>query len=167
MFLGWDGEVKRGLNGHQPLHVLQQIERAPTALAAEKIGHERVLQRDDVRQAADTDQTLLAQHRHAIGKRHQRIEVMSHHHDAEMQLSAQFLNQFDEALRSVRIEASGLRRETEPRRYNSVHFDFHLTAEGLDEAKARRAVDLSLTKYCSVVNSLAPDIAVTYGITLG
>ena len=71
------------------------------------------------------------------------------------------------ALRSVRIEASGLRRETEPRRYNSVHFDFHLTAEGLDEARARRAVDLSLTKYCSVINSLAPDIAVTYGITLG
>jgi putative redox protein len=71
------------------------------------------------------------------------------------------------ALRSVRIEASGLRRETEPRRYNSVHFDFHFTAEGLDEAKARRAVDLSLTKYCSVINSLAPDIAVTYGITLG
>jgi len=28
-------------------------------------------------------------------------------------------------------------------------------------------VDLSLTKYCSVINSLAPDIAVTYGITLG
>jgi putative redox protein len=71
------------------------------------------------------------------------------------------------ALRSVRIEASGLRRETEPRRYNSVHFDFHLAAEGLDEAKARRAVDLSLTKYCSVINSLAPDIAVSYGITLG
>jgi putative redox protein len=70
-------------------------------------------------------------------------------------------------LRSVRIEASGLRRETEPRRYVSVHFDFQLAGEGLDEAKARRAVDLSLTKYCSVVNSLASDTAVTYGITLG
>ena len=69
--------------------------------------------------------------------------------------------------RSVRIEASGVRRETEPRRYVSVHFDFQVTAEGLDEARVRRAVDLSLTKYCSVINSLAPDIAVTYGITLG
>jgi putative redox protein len=70
-------------------------------------------------------------------------------------------------LRSVRIEASGLRRETEPRRYVGVHFDFRLSGDGLDEARARRAVDLSLTKYCSVVKSLAPDIAVTYGITLG
>ncbi|MFL5517654.1 MAG: OsmC family protein [Gemmatimonadales bacterium] len=69
--------------------------------------------------------------------------------------------------RSLRIEASGVRRETEPRRYLSVHFDFHVAAEGLDEARVRRAVDLSLTKYCSVINSLAPDIAVTYGITLG
>jgi len=69
--------------------------------------------------------------------------------------------------RSFRIEASGVRRETEPRRYLSVHFDFQVTADGLDEARVRRAVDLSLTKYCSVINSLAPDIAVTYGITLG
>ena len=32
--------------------------------------------------------------------------------------------------------------------------------EGLDEARARRAIDLSLEKYCSVVASLAPDIDV-------
>jgi putative redox protein len=70
-------------------------------------------------------------------------------------------------LGALRIEASGVRRETEPRRYVSVHFDFHLAGEGLDEARARRAVELSLAKYCSVVNSLAPDIAVTYGIALG
>lgn len=70
-------------------------------------------------------------------------------------------------VRTLRIEASGVRRESEPRRYVSVHFDFQLTGEGLDEARARRAVELSLAKYCSVVNSLAPDIAVTYGIALG
>ena len=69
--------------------------------------------------------------------------------------------------RSLRIELSGVRRDTEPRRYLSIHFDFHLTGEGLDENRARRAVELSLTKYCSVVNSLTPDIAVTYGIVLG
>ena len=69
--------------------------------------------------------------------------------------------------RSLRIELSGVRRDTEPRRYLSMHFDFQLTGIGLDEARARRAVELSLTKYCSVVNSLAPDLAVTYGITLG
>ena len=70
-------------------------------------------------------------------------------------------------LRELRIDASGERRETEPRRYLSLHFDYHLAGEGVDEAKARRAIDLSLEKYCSVIHSLAPDIAITYGVTLG
>jgi putative redox protein len=69
-------------------------------------------------------------------------------------------------LRQLRIEASGLRREQEPRRYTAIHFDFRLAGEGLDETRARRAIDLSLEKYCSVVASLAPDITITYGLAL-
>ncbi len=69
-------------------------------------------------------------------------------------------------LRQVRIEVSGVRREQEPRRYTSIHFDFHLAGDGLDEPRARRAIDLSLDKYCSVVASLAPDITITYGLAL-
>ena len=71
------------------------------------------------------------------------------------------------ALAECRIEASGVRRETEPRRYTAIHLDYHLRGEGLDEAKARRAIELSITKYCSVVHSLAPDIRITHGFTLG
>ena len=69
-------------------------------------------------------------------------------------------------LRQLRIEVSGTRREEEPRRYTAVHFEYTVGGEGLDETKARRAIDLSLKKYCSVVASLAPDIAITYGLTL-
>ena len=60
-----------------------------------------------------------------------------------------------------------MRREQEPRRYTAIHLEYHLRGDGLDEAKARRAIDLSITKYCSVVHSLAPDIAITHGLTLG
>ena len=70
-------------------------------------------------------------------------------------------------LEECRIEASGVRRETEPRRYTAIHLEYHLRGRGLDEAKARRAIDLSITKYCSVVHSLAPDIRITHGLTLG
>ncbi len=70
------------------------------------------------------------------------------------------------ALEECRVEASGVRRETEPKRYVSIHFTFHLRGAGLDEAKARRAVSLSLEKYCSVVHSLAPDIAIDYDLRL-
>ena len=65
------------------------------------------------------------------------------------------------------IEVSGVRRQTEPRRYLSLHLEYHLRGEGLDEAKARRAIELSITKYCSVIHSLAPDIRITHGFTLG
>lgn len=71
------------------------------------------------------------------------------------------------ALTSFRIEASGERRESEPRRYTALHLEYHLQGDGLDEAKARRAIELSITKYCSVIHSLAPDIRVTHGLTLG
>lgn len=70
-------------------------------------------------------------------------------------------------LHEFRIEASGVRREQEPRRYVSMHLEYHLRGDGLDEAKARRAIELSVTKYCSVMHSLAPDIAITHGLTLG
>lgn len=69
-------------------------------------------------------------------------------------------------LRELRIEVGGVRREQEPRRYTAIHFDFHLAADGLDETRARRAIDLSLEKYCSVVASLAPDTKITYGLAL-
>lgn len=70
------------------------------------------------------------------------------------------------ALSELTISASGVRRELEPRRYVSMHFDFRLAGTGLDETRARRAIDLSLEKYCSVIHSLAPDIRVTYDLTI-
>lgn len=69
-------------------------------------------------------------------------------------------------LRKLRIEVHGTRREEPPRRYTAIRFEFHLAGEGLDEVRARRAIDLSLDKYCSVVASLAPDIAISYELTL-
>jgi putative redox protein len=67
-------------------------------------------------------------------------------------------------LRRLHIAITGLRRDTEPRRYTSVHFRFTVDGEGADEARVRRAIDLSLSKYCSVVASLAPDTQVTYDV---
>jgi putative redox protein len=69
-------------------------------------------------------------------------------------------------LQELRIEISGVRREEEPRRYTALHLDYHLKGEGLDQTKARRAIELSIQKYCSVLHSLAPDIQITHGLTL-
>lgn len=70
-------------------------------------------------------------------------------------------------LRELRIEVEGIRRDEEPRRYVALHFAYRIAGDGLDESKARRAVELSLQKYCSVIHSLAPDIRITHALTLG
>lgn len=69
-------------------------------------------------------------------------------------------------LRTLEIEVEGTRREDYPRRFTAMHFRFRVGGDGVDEAKVRRAVDLSLEKYCSVMASLAPDIRVTYDLTI-
>ncbi len=69
-------------------------------------------------------------------------------------------------LRKYLTTIAGVRAEDHPKRYRSIHLDFTLAGDGLDEAKARRAIDLSITKYCSVFNSLNPDIPVTYDLIL-
>jgi putative redox protein len=69
-------------------------------------------------------------------------------------------------LRSLDVEVEGTRREDYPRRFTAIHFRFRVGGDGVDEAKMRRAVDLSLEKYCSVMASLARDIRVTYDITI-
>ena len=70
-------------------------------------------------------------------------------------------------LTEFRIEAAGTRREQEPRRFLAIHFMYRLRGANLDETKARRAIDLSLEKYCSVVHSLAPDIRRSYDVDVG
>lgn len=70
-------------------------------------------------------------------------------------------------LNGLRIDISGTRRADDPRRYVSIHLDYRVSGEGLELAKVRRAIDLSVEKYCSVIHSLAPDIAITYALSLG
>jgi putative redox protein len=70
-------------------------------------------------------------------------------------------------LERLSIEVTGVRREEHPKRYTHVKFTFRMSGDGLDENKAQRAVALSLEKYCSVVHSLAPDIAVEREVVVG
>jgi putative redox protein len=64
------------------------------------------------------------------------------------------------------VDLTGLRAEEPPRRYLKLHLVITLSGAGLDETKARRAIDLSIQKYCSVLLSLNPDIPVSYDLVL-
>jgi putative redox protein len=65
------------------------------------------------------------------------------------------------------IEVTGRRATEHPKRYLDLQLRFRIAGAGVDEAKARRAIDLSLEKYCSVIHSLNPDIPVRYDLVLG
>ena len=69
-------------------------------------------------------------------------------------------------LTSFGIEVEGVRRTEDPRRYTAIHLTYRLAGAKLDEAKARRAIDLSIERYCSVMHSLNPDIPIRYDLVL-
>lgn len=64
------------------------------------------------------------------------------------------------------VAVRGERAPEHPRRWTKIHFTMTLSGAGLDETKARRAIDLSIEKYCSAINSLNPDIPVSYDLVL-
>lgn len=68
-----------------------------------------------------------------------------------------------QALR-VRVEAQ--RVEAIPRRLASAVLHFTITARGTTMEKAGRAVELAVTRYCSVRSSLIADAAVTWTVGL-
>ena len=77
------------------------------------------------------------------------------------------LKKMQVGLESLEVDMRGLRRTEHPKRYTAIHYTWTIKGTGLDEAKARRAIDLSMEKYCSVLHSLAPDIATSYDLRLG
>lgn len=76
------------------------------------------------------------------------------------------LEKMQVTLRSFTIDVTGRRNEEMPRRFNSLKIVFRLAGEGLTQAKVDRAVDLSVTKYCSVLLSLNPDIPITTEVVI-
>ena len=62
-------------------------------------------------------------------------------------------------LASFRIEIEGERNPTPPQYYKTVEMVLYIAGTKLDPSKIERAIELSRNKYCSVYNSLRPDLA--------
>lgn len=63
-------------------------------------------------------------------------------------------------LEKYRIEISGIRKENEAKSFDSIQLLF-LIKGSFDEDKINRAIELTTTKYCSVLLSLDPSITIT------
>ena len=69
-------------------------------------------------------------------------------------------------VKALRIAVEARRVDVTPRRLASAILHFAVTAPGATAEKVERAVELSVTKYCSVRSSLRADIPVTWTIDL-
>ena len=68
---------------------------------------------------------------------------------------------------SLTVDVVGVRVNAIPRRLESVTLEFQITGDGIEREHAERAIDLSITRYCSVRDSLAKDISISWTLTLG
>ncbi|PSQ85809.1 MAG: osmotically inducible protein C [Bacteroidetes bacterium QH_2_63_10] len=62
-------------------------------------------------------------------------------------------------------EIDGERAEDPPRVFTDLHMHYELTGN-VDPNKVRRAIELSLDKYCSVSNMIKHTASITYAFTL-
>ncbi len=67
---------------------------------------------------------------------------------------------------ALRVEVETARRTEEPRVFTYMTLTYHIDGAKVDAAAARRAVDLSQEKYCSVSAMLRPAVEMKYRIIL-
>lgn len=68
--------------------------------------------------------------------------------------------------RSLEVRVAASRVDATPRRLAAAVLHFSIAAPGTTIEKATRAVELAITKYCSVRSSLAADEPVTWTVEL-
>lgn len=64
------------------------------------------------------------------------------------------------------IEVEGLRANAVPARVTRVHLRYVIDGEGIDRPNTLRAIELAVTKYCSVRDSLDRSIEIDWSLVL-
>ena len=67
---------------------------------------------------------------------------------------------------SLQVDVVGERVDTTPRRFHHITLKFGIAGKGIERDQAERAVELAVTKYCSVRDSLRGDIKVDWTLDL-
>ncbi len=67
---------------------------------------------------------------------------------------------------SLEVDVVGERVDTTPRRFRHITLNFSIAGNGIERVHAERAVELAVTKYCSVRDSLRDDIKVDWTLAI-
>jgi putative redox protein len=64
------------------------------------------------------------------------------------------------------VEILGERVDSIPRRFKNITMNISITGSGIERAPAEHAIDLAVNKYCSVRDSLDPDIPIEWNLSI-
>jgi putative redox protein len=67
---------------------------------------------------------------------------------------------------SLDIAVTGQRADETPARLTAIALRYRIGGAGIERAHAERAIELAVTKYCSVRDSLDPTMAITWTLEL-
>jgi putative redox protein len=67
---------------------------------------------------------------------------------------------------ALHIDAVGTRAESTPRRVVAAQLTYRIEGDAIERVHAERAVELAVTKYCSVRDSLDPSLPIHYSVIL-
>lgn len=69
-------------------------------------------------------------------------------------------------IEGMTVDVEGLRYAGVPGRLTEITLVYRITGAGIDRAQAERAIELSVTKYCSVRDSLDPNMPIHWRLEL-
>lgn len=67
---------------------------------------------------------------------------------------------------SMAVEVTGDRANATPARVTRVELAFQIGGEGIERVHAERAIELAITKYCSVRDTLDPEMPIEWTLEL-
>ena len=72
------------------------------------------------------------------------------------------LNKARQPVEDCQVVLDAQRADTVPAVFTKIHLHFLLAGPGLDPGRVKRAVELSVEKYCSVIMMLRDSVEITY-----
>lgn len=68
---------------------------------------------------------------------------------------------------SLDVSVTAERTSDVPRRVTRVHMAYRITGAGIDYTQTMRAIELATVRYCTVRDSMDPELPVTWSLELG
>jgi putative redox protein len=64
------------------------------------------------------------------------------------------------------VTTTAERKPDTPRRVTRAHLAFKISGDGIDHTQTMRAIELAVTRYCTVRDTMDPEMAITWSLEL-